>query len=60
MKFINRYSAIALAVGMLSLNMTAQAETVSLNATAAPQAVTEIAVLQQGQWDSFNKQHRMP
>lgn len=29
MKFINRYSAIALAVGMLSLNMTAQAETVS-------------------------------
>ncbi|WPU20614.1 hypothetical protein SPN40_09685 [Morganella morganii] len=56
MKFINRYSAIALAVGMLSLNMTAQAETVSLNAAAAPQAVTEIAVLQQGQWDSFNKQ----
>lgn len=46
MKFINRYSAIALAVGMLSLNMTAQAETVSLNAAAAPQAVTEIAVLQ--------------
>lgn len=57
MKLINRYTLIALAVGALTLNITAaHSQTISLNASAVPQVVIKPQILQQGQWDNVNKQ----
>ncbi len=55
MKFINRYSIISLVVGLLTLNITTWAQTVSLGAAVVPQITAEIQVLQQRKWDIFNK-----
>ena len=54
MKFINRHNIVALAVGLLAFSTAA--ETVSPNITKTSVIEAKSQGLQQGKWDSFNKQ----